>query len=271
MTDLLPRHMQIIFEINLYFLQRVERIYPGDRERLRRMSIIEEGAAQHVRMAFLAVVGSHCVNGVAELHSNLVKTQLFQDFVEFYGASKFTNVTNGVTPRRWLNQANPDLGALITTALGSNAWLKDLSLLSKVKMHAKDAEFQRKWMEIKLQNKKRLADYIQVACGIQVSAEALFDIQCKRLHEYKRQFMNILGVIYRYQRLKAMKPAELKDTVPKIVIFSGKSAPGYYLAKLVIKLINNVALVINQDADTNRYLKLVFIPNYNVSLAGSFT
>ena len=266
-SDLLPRHMMIIFDINLFFLQRVEKTFPGDRDRLRRMSIIEEGHPQNVRMAYLAVVGSHCVNGVAALHSDLVKTQLFRDFVEFYGAAKFTNVTNGVTPRRWLNQANPQLGALIDEKLGGQAWLRDLSLLSKLKPYAQDAAFQKRWMEIKRNNKVRLAAYIWSACGVKVSPDALFDVQCKRLHEYKRQFMNILATIYRYEMLKALSDDDLKKVVPHVVIFSGKSAPGYYVAKLIIKLINNAAEVINADERTSEYLKLVFIPNYNVSLA----
>ncbi|KAL2916158.1 Non-essential glycogen phosphorylase [Polyrhizophydium stewartii] len=237
-SDLLPRHMMIIFDINLFFLQKVEKLYPGDRDRLRRMSIIEEGHPQYVRMAFLAVVGSHCVNGVAALHSELVKTQLFQDFVELFGAQKFTNVTNGVTPRRWLHQANPLLSTLISEKLGGNSWLRG-----------------------------RLAEYISSACGISVSPDALFDVQCKRLHEYKRQFLNILAVIHRYETLKAMSPEDLAKQVPHVVIFSGKSAPGYYIAKMIIKLINNVAKVVNMDEKTAEHLKVVFIPNYNVSLA----
>lgn len=266
--SLLPRHMMLIFDINLFFLQNVEKTYPGDRDRLRRMSIIEEaGSSQYVRMAYLAVVGTHHVNGVAALHSELVKTQLFPDFVEFFGPEKFTNVTNGVTPRRWLNQANPKLGDLITKTLGSNLWLKKLTELGKLKAKADDPEFQKTWMSIKRWNKQRLSEYIEVACGLKVSPDALFDIQCKRLHEYKRQFMNILGVIHRYESIKALSDADLKKVVPKVVIFAGKSAPGYYMAKLVIKLINNVAIVLNRDERTSQYLKLIFIANYNVSLA----
>ena len=173
--------MAVIFDINLFFLQQVEKAFPGDRERLRRMSIIEEGAQQSVRMAFLAVAGSHCVNGVAALHSELVKTQLFPDFVEFYGHEKFTNVTNGVTSRRWLNQANPELAALITETIGSEDWLKDLTKIKPILLKAKDPEFQAKWMAIKRRNKARLADYILEACGITVSPDALFDIQVQNL------------------------------------------------------------------------------------------
>ncbi|KAJ3376341.1 Non-essential glycogen phosphorylase, partial [Entophlyctis sp. JEL0112] len=253
MQDLLPRLMMIIFDINLFFLQKVERVYPGDRDRLRRMSIVEEGQPQFIRMAYLAVVGSHTVNGVAALHSELVKSMLFNDFVEYFGEARFTNVTNGVTPRRWLHQANPRLSSLIADKLGSELFLKDLSELQKLKAFASDPVFQKQWMEIKHINKIRLAQHIQLHCGIDVNSDALFDIQCKRFHEYKRQFMNILG--------------ELEKQTKKVVIFAGKSAPGYYIAKLIIKLINNAADVINNDPQTGDYLKLVFIPNYNVSLA----
>ncbi|KAI9202964.1 glycosyl transferase [Polychytrium aggregatum] len=267
LQDLLPRHMMIIFDINLFFLQAVERKYPGDRERLRRMSIIEEGHPQYVRMAFLAVVGSHTVNGVAALHSNLIKSTIFKDFVEFYGDKKFTNVTNGITPRRWLHQANPKLSDLISEVLGGSGWIKDLAQLTRLKAHADDPTFQKRWMDIKYQNKARLADYISKHCGTTVSVDALFDVQCKRFHEYKRQFMNIMSVIYRYIQLQKMTPQEREKEVPRVVIFSGKSAPGYYVAKLMIKLINNAAEVINKDSATSKYLKLIFIPNYNVSLA----
>ncbi|KAI8805271.1 glycosyl transferase [Cladochytrium replicatum] len=267
LQDLLPRLMMIIFDINLFFLQHVEKMYPGDRDRLRRMSIIEEGHPQYVRMAFLAVVGSHTVNGVAALHSELVKSMIFKDFVEFYGAAKFTNVTNGITPRRWLHQANPDLSKLITDTLGGTTWVKHLNELAKLKAYADDASFQQKWMAIKHKNKERLAHYIKLLLDVDVSPDALFDVQCKRLHEYKRQFMNILSVIYRYERLKSLPKSALKDEVPRVVFFSGKSAPGYYVAKLVIKLINNVATVVNNDNELSQYLKVIFIPNYNVSVA----
>ncbi|KAJ3297376.1 Non-essential glycogen phosphorylase [Borealophlyctis nickersoniae] len=265
--SLLPRHMLIIFDINLFFLQAVEKKFPNDRDRLRRMSVIEEGSPQHVRMANLAVIGSHSVNGVAALHSDLVKSALFADFVEFFGQEKFTNVTNGVTPRRWLHQCNPLLADLITQKLGNKDWLKDLNQLAKLKPMAEDPAFQKAWMDIKHKNKIRLAEHIKESTGITVNVDALFDVQCKRLHEYKRQFMNILGVIHRYERLKKMSKADLKNVVPHVVIFSGKSAPGYYIAKLIIKLINSVAEVINQDREISPYLQLVFIPNYNVSVA----
>jgi len=265
--DLLPRHMMIIFDINLFFLQKVEKKFPGDRDRLRRMSIIEEGHPQNVRMAFLAIVGSHTVNGVAELHSNLIKNVIFPDFVEYYEGNKFTNVTNGITPRRWLYQCNPALSDFITQKLGTDKWVKDLEQLKNLKQFADDPAVQKQWMAIKRQNKVRLADYIHSITSIQVSPDSLFDIQVKRIHEYKRQFMNILGVIHRYLRLKKMSAEDRAKEVPRLVVFAGKSAPGYFIAKLVIKLINSVGEVVNNDPEIGNVLKVVFIPNYNVSLA----
>ncbi|KAL7753689.1 Non-essential glycogen phosphorylase [Sorochytrium milnesiophthora] len=266
MSNLLPRHMQIIFDINLYFLQKIEERYPNDRDRLRRMSIIEEGTPQRVRMAHLAVVGSHTVNGVAELHSQLVKDVIFKDFAEFYEPEKFTNVTNGITPRRWLNQANPGLAALITSKIGET-WQKDLTKLAQLKKFADNADFRKQWMTVKMQNKQRLANYIATHCKIQVSPSSLFDVQVKRIHEYKRQLMNILGVIHRYGVLSKMTPAERAKQIPRVVMFGGKAAPGYYIAKLVIKLINSVADVVNNDSSIGDALKVVFIPDYNVSVA----
>lgn len=319
LSELLPRHIQIIYDINLFFLQKVESVYPGDREKLRRMSIIEEGSPQHVRMANLAVIGSHTINGVAELHSELVKKDLFPDFVEFFEKIKnlpnppikpknFINITNGVTPRRWLYQANPLLADLITvdvfkqkivkhhhcdsdrcisssklkfeeshnkyiidqeTEAGYAMWLKNLSKLSELKDFAENPEFVEKWDYVKQSNKARFADYVREYLNIEIDPESLFDVQCKRFHEYKRQFMNILSVIYAYKKLKELPDSELTDekVTKRTVLFSGKAAPGYMQAKLIIKLINSVAEVINKDKRTSKYLKLVFIPNYSVSIA----
>ncbi|CAG8470599.1 9803_t:CDS:10, partial [Racocetra persica] len=264
---LLPRHMQIIFDINLFFLQDVEKKFPDDRDLLAKLSIIEESTPQFVRMAHLAIVGSHRVNGVAELHSNLIKTTIFKDFAKYYGSEKFDNVTNGITPRRWLHQANPKLGDLITEVLGNKDWLKDLSLLKKLESFVDDKDFKKRWAEIKHFNKVRLAKHIETQTGIIVSPDAMFDIQVKRIHEYKRQFMNILGVIHRYNCLKKMSSQEKSEVVKRAVIFGGKAAPGYYIAKLVIKLINSVADVINNDKSIDNLLKVVFIPDYNVSVA----
>jgi glycogen phosphorylase len=265
MQSLLPRHLQIILDINLFFLQRVEHKFPGEWQRLARMSLIEESpASQQIRMANLAIVGSHRVNGVAGLHTQLIKTTIFSDFVDFDGDQKFVNRTNGITPRRWLHQANPNLSELITHSLGSTDWLVNLDLLQSLKKKINDESFLSAWSQIKLENKRRLALQIEQRCEVKVDPEAMFDVQVKRIHEYKRQFMNILGVMYRYLQLKKKKSS---GWVKKVVIFGGKAAPGYFIAKLVIKLILSVASTINSDSDTSSHLKVVFIPDYNVSLA----
>jgi len=269
MQNLLPRHMQIIFDINLIFLQVVEKKFPGDRDKLARMSLIEEGYPQQVRMANLACIGSRKVNGVAELHSELVKLTIMKDFVDFYGVSKFSNVTNGITPRRWLDQCNPRLSQLIseTLKLPKAVFLKDLYKLEGLLEFAEDPTFQKKWAAVKQSNKERLANYVQATLGLKINTHAMFDVQIKRLHEYKRQTLNIMGVIHRYLTLKDMTPAERKKVNPKVVFFAGKAAPGYYIAKLTIRLIVNVARIINADADTKDILQLYFLPDYSVSLA----
>ncbi|KAG8972721.1 Non-essential glycogen phosphorylase [Tulasnella sp. 425] len=275
---LLPRHLQIIYDLVFtYTLRRqrnlitpvlaLEKKFPGDRDRLTRMSLIQEGFPQQIRMAFLAVIGSHKVNGVAELHSDLVKTTILKDFVDFY-PSKFGNVTNGITPRRWLDQCNPGLSALITETLGGDKtkWLKDLTKLDGLLPHADDPAFQKKWADVKLQNKQRLAHFIEQTMGVKLNTSALFDVQVKRIHEYKRQSMNILGVIHRYITIKSLPEKDRKNVVPRVILFGGKAAPGYYMAKLVIRLINNVAKVINADPDVEGLLTVLFIPDYSVSL-----
>ncbi|KAK3390962.1 glycosyl transferase [Podospora didyma] len=268
---LLPRHLQIIYDINLFFLQTVERAFPGDRDLLRRVSIIEEGQSKMIRMAFLAIVGSHKVNGVAELHSDLIKTTIFKDFVTVFGPDKFTNVTNGITPRRWLHQANPRLSELIASKVGSNDFLTDLTLLNKIELSVNDPAFRKEWAEIKLANKLRLAKHIKASTGVTVSPDALFDVQVKRIHEYKRQQLNIFGVIHRYLTLKALSPEERKKALPRVSIFGGKAAPGYWMAKQIIHLINSVGNVINNDADIGDLLKVVFLEDYNVSKAEIIT
>ncbi|KAK9453158.1 glycosyl transferase [Dipodascopsis uninucleata] len=267
MQNLLPRHMEIIYDINLFFLQRVEKLFPKDRDILARVSIIEESSPQMVRMAYLAIIGSHKVNGVAELHSELIKTTIFKDFVSIYGPDKFMNVTNGITPRRWLHQANPKLSDLIASKLGGYEYLKDLNILKKLEAYADDKEFQQQWSDIKKFNKARLAAHIKTYSGLEVNLNALFDVQVKRIHEYKRQQMNIFGVIHRYLTLKAMSPEERKAVIPRVCIFGGKSAPGYYMAKTIIKLINAVGDVVNNDSEIGDLLKVTFIPDYNVSKA----
>jgi len=268
---LLPRHLQIIYDINLYFLQQVEKQFPNDRDILGRVSIIEESQPKMVRMAYLAIVGSHKVNGVAELHSDLIKTTIFKDFVEIYGPDKFTNVTNGITPRRWLHQANPRLSELIASKIGGNDFLKDLTKLNKLESLAEDKEFRKEWSEIKYANKVRLAKLIKELTGVTVNPAALFDIQVKRIHEYKRQQLNIFGVIHRYLTLKAMSPEERKKQLPRVSVFGGKAAPGYWMAKQIIHLINAVGSVVNNDADIGDLLKVIFLPDYNVSKAEIIT
>lgn len=265
--NLLPRHLQIIYEINLQFLQQVERRFPKDRDMLGRVSIIEESQPKMVRMAHLAIIGSHKVNGVAELHSDLIKTTIFKDFVKIYGPDKFTNVTNGITPRRWLHQANPRLSELIASKLGSYEFLKDLTQLNQLEKFVDDKEFKKEWQEIKYANKVRLAQHILTATGISVNPKALFDVQVKRIHEYKRQQLNIFGVIHRYLAIKAMSPEERRKLAPRVSIFGGKAAPGYWMAKTIIHLINKVGDVVNNDKDVGDLLKVVFIPDYNVSKA----
>ncbi|KAI9846616.1 MAG: Non-essential glycogen phosphorylase [Sclerophora amabilis] len=271
MQNLLPRHLQIIYEINLFFLQFVEKRFPKDRDMLSRVSIIEEAQPKMVRMAYIAIIGSHKVNGVAELHSDLIKTTIFKDFVKIYGPDKFTNVTNGITPRRWLHQANPRLSELIASKLGGLDFLKDLTLLSKLEDYADDKEFKKEWQEIKYANKVRLAKHIKTTTGVTVNPSALFDIQVKRMHEYKRQQLNIFGVIHRYLTIKAMTGEERKKLAPRVSIFGGKAAPGYWMAKTIIHLINNVGSVVNNDKDIGDLLKVVFLEDYNVSKAEIIT
>ena len=258
---------KIIYEINLHFLQFVERNFPKDREMLGRVSIIEESQPKMVRMAYLALIGSHKVNGVAELHSDLIKTTIFKDFVKIYGPDKFTNVTNGITPRRWLHQANPRLSALIASKLGGYDFLKDLTLLNKLEAFVDDKEFRKEFRDIKYANKVRLAQHIMEHNGVKVNPEALFDVQVKRIHEYKRQQLNIFGVIHRYLQIKAMSPDERKKLTPRVSIFGGKAAPGYWMAKTVIHLINKVGDVVNNDKDVGDALKVIYLADYNVSKA----
>jgi starch phosphorylase len=265
--NLLPRHIQIIYDINLFFLQTVERKFPKERDLLGRVSIIEESSPKMIRMAFLAIVGSHKVNGVAELHSDLIKTTIFKDFVKIFGVDHFTNVTNGITPRRWLHQANPRLSELIASKCGGLGFLKDLTLLSKLENYVDDKEFKREWQEIKYANKVRLAKHIKESTGVTVNPSALFDVQVKRIHEYKRQQLNIFGVIHRYLTIKAMTPEERKKLAPRVSIFGGKAAPGYWMAKTIIHLINNVGAVVNKDKDVGDLLKVIFLEDYNVSKA----
>lgn len=258
--QLLPRLLEIIFEINAHFMAEVSAHWPGDIGRLTRMSIIEEGHQQYVRMAYLAIVGSYSVNGVAELHSKLLQQGLFRDFYEFW-PSKFNNKTNGVTPRRWLAACNPELAALITETIGTE-WLTDLSQLKKLAPYADNKTFRKKWRAIKQNAKQKLVDFKKRELDIDFNVDALFDVQVKRIHEYKRQLLNVLHVVHLYDRIKR---GDIANWTARCVLIGGKAAPGYYMAKRIIKLINNVANVINSDPDVGHRLKLVFLPNYRVS------
>lgn len=262
MESILPRHLLIIYQINDHFLKEVEARFPGDFEKLRRMSIVGEEGEKHVRMAHLAIVGSHSVNGVSALHSEILKNELFRDFHELW-PERFNNKTNGITQRRWLKYSNRWLADLISSRIGDN-WVTNLDELTKLRGLADDREFQQQWTEVKRANKQRLAEHIFKQTCIQVSPDSMFDCQTKRIHEYKRQLLNVLHVITRYNRIKS-NPSQ--DIAPRTVIFSGKAAPSYFMAKLIIKLINAVGAVVNNDPASNHLLKVVFLANYNVSLA----
>ncbi len=259
--QLLPRLLEIIYEVNARFLSEVASRWPGDVERQRRMSLIEEGPEPQVRMAFLAIVGSFSVNGVAELHSRLLREGLFRDFFELW-PGKFNNKTNGVTPRRWLAMCNPELAALVTEAVGEG-WETDLPRLEGLLGHIEDPAFRERWHAVKRSNKERLAGLVEAQCGVAFDPDALFDVQVKRIHEYKRQLLNVLHVIHLYNRIKR---GDVRDWTPRCVLIGGKAAPGYAMAKLIIKLINNVARVVNSDPDTAGRLRLAFLPDYRVSL-----
>lgn len=258
----LPRHLQIIYEINRRFLDEVDRRWPGDVGRRQRMSMVQEQPQRGIRMANLAIVGSHAVNGVAALHTELLRTRLVPDFAELW-PEKFLNVTNGVSPRAWLLTPNPRLSAAITQRIGEG-WVSDLEQLRGLEPLAEEADFRRTLREVKRANKQELCEYIRRTLGIAASPDALFDVQVKRLHEYKRQLLNILHVILRYHRILD-HPDEA--VVPRVMIFGAKAAPGYSRAKLIIKLINDVARTINRDPRVGDRLKLAFLPNYRVALA----
>lgn len=262
---LLPRHLEIIYEINRRFLEQVRMQYPGDNDKLAALSLIDESGERYVRMAHLATVGSHTINGVAELHTQLLQEEVLSSFAElFQGGNwpqKFTNVTNGVTPRRWIALSNPRLTSLIRERIGDR-WLTNLDDLRQLEALADDQEFRQQWREIKQAVKQDLANRIQQRQGIVINPESLFDVQVKRIHEYKRQHLNVLHIITLYDRIKENPNL---DIVPRTFIFGGKAAPGYFMAKLIIKLINAVGEVVNNDPAVRDRLKVVFIPDYNVT------
>jgi len=260
--SVLPRHLQIIYEINRRFLDRVSVAHPGDVERIRRMSIIEESTPNQVRMANLAMVGSHSINGVSRIHTELIKTSLAPDFFQLY-PERFNNKTNGITPRRWLLKANPGLANLISSTIGEG-WLTDLYRLRELESHAANAGFQAEFQRVKRSNKEKLARIVQDTAQVKVDPDSLFDIQVKRIHAYKRQLLNVMHIIDEYLSLveDGRQPA-----VPRTYIFAGKAPPGYWLAKQIIKLIHNVGRVINNDLRASHWIKVAFIPDYRVSLA----
>ena len=257
---MLPRLMDIIYRINEQLLNDVEAQWPGDDDRRRDMSLIEEGDDPHIRMAYLAIVGSFSVNGVAALHTRLLQANLFRNFYELW-PDKFNNKTNGVTQRRWLAHCNPGLGQLISDTIG-DGWQTELQRLEQLRPYADDAAFRKRWREIKYANKQKLVTFIEKEAGVICNPAAMFDVQVKRIHEYKRQLLNVLHVIHLYDRLCR---GDAKGIVPRVVLIGGKAAPGYVLAKLIIKLVNNVAQVVNANDATNHVLKLVFLPDYRVT------
>ena len=262
MGKVLPRHLQIIYEINQRFLEEIAQAYPNDVQKLQNLSVIEEGPVKKIRMAHLAIIGSHSVNGVAALHTELLKNRLFQDFHTHY-PGKFNSKTNGITPRRWLLQANPELADLISEHLGFH-WITNLDELRRLEELTQDSTFIARWREIKRQNKVRLAEYIERKTCTVVDPDSMFDVQVKRIHEYKRQLLNALHLIYLYHRI-LHNPDE--DIPARTAVFAGKAAPSYWRAKLIIKLISSIGEVVNNDPRIGDKLKVVFLPNYNVSQA----
>lgn len=260
-AKLLPRHLEIIYEINHRFLENVRTWFPDDEALASSLSVIEENHGQKIRMANLACIGSHAINGVAALHTELLKKDTLHDFAKLW-PDKFFNKTNGVTPRRWILLSNPELSALVTEKIG-DSWLKNLDEMRKIEKFIDDPEFCDRWRQIKQDNKRHLADYIRKYRGIEMDVNSIFDVQVKRIHEYKRQHLAVLQIIAFYNRIKQNPEIEI---VPRTFIFGGKAAPGYFMAKLIIKLINAVGEVVNKDPDVRGRLNVVFLPNFNVSL-----
>lgn len=264
MQEILPRHMQIIYEINARFMRYAMTYFPMDNQSVAKVSIIEESNPKHVRMANLAIIGSHAVNGVAQLHTDLLKNSMFPEFNKIY-PEKFQNKTNGITPRRWLLSSNPKLANLVSDAIGDE-WITNADKLALLKPYADDASFAQKFAKIKAENKKRTADFLFRDCGIIIDPDTIFDVQVKRIHEYKRQLLNAFNIVLLYQKLKNDKKY-YQSFPPTTFLFGGKSAPGYVNAKLSIKFINNMASMINSDISVNKKLKVFFMPNYRVSMA----
>lgn len=267
MWKLLPRHMEIIGEIDKRFIAMIRKARPDLESKLPSMCILDNNPQKPVvRMANLCVVSAHTVNGVAQLHSDILKSELFADYVSLW-PTKFQNKTNGITPRRWLRFCSPELSSIITKWLKTEEWITKLDLLTGLRQFADNVDLQAEWASAKMANKQRLAEYIERATGVSIDPNSLFDIQVKRIHEYKRQLLNILGAIYRYKKLKEMSPEERKKTTSRTIMIGGKAFATYTNAKRIVKLVNDVGAVVNNDPEVNSYLKVVFVPNYNVSVA----
>jgi glycogen phosphorylase len=262
MSHVLPRHLEIIYEINRQFLEQARKKYPNDEKRIEQLSLVEETPVKSIRMSNLAIVGSHAVNGVAQLHSEILKTKVFKDYNDLF-PDRFHNITNGITQRLWLKSCNPELAELITETVGEE-WTTHLGILRQLLPYVKDDDFRQRWREVKQNNKARLARHVQQELSIELNPESLFDVQVKRVHEYKRQLLCALHTVALYNHLKERPCAEC---VPRTIIFAGKAAPGYEMAKLVIKLITSIANKVNGDPDTSDKLKVVFVPNYSVTKA----
>ncbi len=259
-SHLLPRILEIIYEINARFLQQVSVAWPGDIEKQRSLSLVEEGYEPQIRMAHLAIVGSYSVNGVAALHTQLLKEGLFNQFYQLW-PEKFNNKTNGVTPRRWLSHCNKGLSSLITSKIG-DAWVADFSQINQLKEYADDQRFQQQWQDCKTKNKQALVEFVEKSAGVTFDVNMMFDVQVKRIHEYKRQLLNVLHIIGLYDQIRK---GDTENLAPRCVLIGGKAAPGYAMAKQIIKLINNVADTINLDPKVSQYLRVAFVPNYNVT------
>ena len=274
MQKLLPRHMELVFLINHYFLESVRKVFKGDDSKVKSLSLIEEGDKKKVRMANICIVASHKVNGVAALHTELLRNWLFKDFVEYFNKldyhqykDKIINITNGVTPRRWVVCTNPQMTDLISKKLGHSEWITDYSKVRDLEKFASDPEMQKEWAEVKRYKKVQLASWIKKWTKIDISPDVLFDVMVKRIHEYKRQLMNILYIAHRYLWIKELKPHERANVTPRAVLFGGKAAPGYENAKRIIKLVHAIGNIVNNDGEIGNLLKVVFMPNYSVSRA----
>lgn len=266
---LLPRHLELIYIINYFWMQKVSDMYPNNPEKNRVLSIVEEEPVKKIKMASLSVIGSHKVNGVARVHSDIIKSQIFKDFYEI-DPKKFTNVTNGVTVRRWVMAANPDLANFYTEQLASSEWIVNYASLRTLLDKAEDKDFQKQWQKIKHKNKKKVAEWVRNRFYIKISTTAMYDILIKRIHEYKRQFMYCLYILHRYLTLKKASPSERPDFVERVFFLGGKAAPAYFIAKKIIKFAHRIMDLVNNDQETSSLLKFIFIPNYNVSKAELF-